>query len=76
MMGKMRPVESIARRAEVALNGGMPKPEIYPEDFHFRAPAGTRARIADVQAGEPQADFLREAVEREISRRKRAKNRK
>lgn len=44
------------------------------EQTPARFPAGTLARIDDVlEEGEPRAAFIREAVERELTRRERAK---
>lgn len=44
------------------------------EQTPARFPAGTLARIDDVlEEGEPRASFIREAVERELTRRERQK---
>lgn len=51
----------------------MPRPRIYPDVVTCRFPAGT---LDDINAarrdGETHADLIREAVSREIARRKRA----
>jgi hypothetical protein len=50
----------------------MSRPQINHEQTQARFPKGTLARIeAVLEDGERQADFLREAVERELKRRER-----
>lgn len=47
------------------------------EQTPARFPAGTLARIDDVlEEGEPRAAFIREAVERELTRREKEKPKK
>ncbi|WP_353682526.1 YlcI/YnfO family protein [Mesorhizobium sp.] len=50
------------------------RPKINEEQTPARFPAGTLARIDSVlEAGEKRSDLIREAIEREINRRERAK---
>jgi hypothetical protein len=49
----------------------------YSEDMQARFPDGTFAEITELlDEGEDRTDFVREAVRREIERRRRAKKRK
>ena len=52
----------------------MGRKRINHEEFMVRSPAGTGDRVASVlEKDEKQADFLREAVERELRRRENLK---
>lgn len=54
----------------------MARPKKYTEDMVARFSEGTFERIADLlNEGEDRADFVRHAVEREIARRKRQRQR-
>lgn len=51
---------------------GRGRPNDYPEVIMLRVPAGTRNRLAAVTGeGERRSDVLREAIDREIERRRR-----
>jgi hypothetical protein len=53
---------------------GVGRPKINHDQTPARFPQGTLARIdAALSAGEARSDFIREAVERELKRRERAK---
>jgi hypothetical protein len=52
----------------------MPQSKKYPEVVSFQAPAGTLDTCGDLLVGdESKGDLYREALAREIKRRKRAK---
>ena len=47
------------------------KPKLYDEAFHFRARAGTKARIDALRGDVRQGDFVRELLEESLERRER-----
>lgn len=52
----------------------MGRPKVFEEQLRVPLVAGSIARIdAVLDAGEPRLDMIREAIEREIKRRSRAK---
>ncbi|MFC3212803.1 MULTISPECIES: hypothetical protein [Sphingomonadaceae] len=47
----------------------MTKPKLFDEAIHFRARAGTKARIDALRGDTRQGDFVRELIEEAIDRR-------
>jgi hypothetical protein len=50
------------------------KPKLFEEAIHFRARAGTRARIDALRATTRQGDFVRQLIEEALDQRERAKS--
>lgn len=57
------------KESDTAIRAHVTKPRIFDEAFHFRAKAGTRARIDKLRGTMRQGDFVRELLEEALSRR-------
>ena len=57
------------RESDTAIRGHVTKPKIFDEAFHFRAKAGTRARLDELRGEMRQGDFVRLLLEEALERR-------
>ena len=64
------------RESDTAIRAHVTKPKIFDEAFHFRARAGTKARLDALRGEMRQGDFVRllleEALEKREKRARRA----
>lgn len=57
------------RESDTAIRPSVTKPKIFDEAIHFRARAGTKARIDALRGSTRQGDFVRELLEEALDRR-------
>lgn len=57
------------RKTDTAISVRVTKPKIFSEAIHFRARAGTRARLDAVRGDVRQGDFVRELLEEALRAR-------
>jgi len=57
------------RESDTAIRGSVTKPKIFDEAFHFRARAGTKARLDALRGEMRQGDFVRLLLEEALERR-------
>ena len=57
------------RESDTAIRGHVTKPKIFDEALHFRAKAGTKARLDDLRGEMRQGDFVRLLLEEALERR-------
>lgn len=55
--------------SDTAISRHVTKPKIFDEAIHFRARAGTKARIDALRGKARQGDFVRELLEEALERR-------
>lgn len=67
-------MRNLTEKSNPPKRSGVGRKKRWSEDMQARFPEGTFDRINDVLAeGEDRTDFVREAVERELTRRERQK---
>ena len=59
------------KESDTAIRRYVTKPRIFDEAIHFRARAGTKARIDALRGDSRQGDFVRELIEESLDRRER-----
>ena len=59
------------KESDTAIRRYVTKPRIFDEAIHFRARAGTKARIDSLRGDSRQGDFVRELIEESLDRRER-----
>lgn len=59
------------KESDTAIRGYVTKPRIFNEAIHFRARAGTKARIDALRGDTRQGDFVRDLIEEGLDRRER-----
>lgn len=59
--------------SDTAIRIHVTKPKVFDEAIHFRARAGTKARIDALRGDVRQGDFLRELLEDALDRREKSK---
>jgi hypothetical protein len=57
------------KESDTAISRRVTKPKLFDEAIHFRARAGTKARIDALRGDIRQGDFLRELLEDALDRR-------
>jgi len=57
------------RESDTAIRGSVTKPKLFDEAIHFRAKAGTKARLDDLRGDMRQGDFVRLLLEEALERR-------
>ena len=57
------------KESDTAISRRVTKPKLFDEAFHFRARAGTKARIDALRGDIRQGDFVRELIEDALDRR-------
>lgn len=57
------------RESDTAIRAHVTKPKIFDEALHFRAKAGTKARLDDLRGEMRQGDFVRLLLEEALERR-------
>lgn len=57
------------RESDTAIRAHVTKPKIFDEAFHFRARAGTKARLDALRGDMRQGDFVRLLLEEALERR-------
>ena len=57
------------KESDTAISRRVTKPKLFDESIHFRARAGTKARIDALRGDTRQGDFVRELIEEAIDRR-------
>ena len=57
------------RESDTAIRAHVTKPKIFDEALHFRAKAGTKARLDDLRGEMRQGDFVRLLLEDALERR-------
>ena len=57
------------KESDTAISRRVTKPKLFDEAFHFRARAGTKARIDALRGKTRQGDFVRELLEEALDRR-------
>ncbi|WP_037476752.1 hypothetical protein [Sphingobium sp. ba1] len=57
------------RESDTAIRAHVTKPKIFDEAFHFRARAGTKARLDALRGEMRQGDFVRLLLEEALERR-------
>ncbi|MBB3928940.1 tryptophan 2,3-dioxygenase [Sphingobium jiangsuense] len=57
------------KESDTAISRRVTKPKLFDEAIHFRARAGTKARIDALRGDTRQGDFVRELIEEAIDRR-------
>lgn len=64
------------KESDTAIRQYVTKPRIFDEAIHFRARAGTKARIDALRGESRQGDFVRELIEESLDRRERQRDKK
>lgn len=59
------------KESDTVIRQYVTKPRIFDEAIHFRARAGTKARIDALRGDARQGDFVRELIEEGLERRER-----
>jgi hypothetical protein len=59
------------RKSDTGIRAYVTKPRIFDEAIHFRAVAGTKARIDRLRGDMRQGDYVRELIEESLERRER-----
>jgi hypothetical protein len=57
------------RESDTAIRAHVTKPKLFDEAIHFRAKAGTKARLDDLRGDMRQGDFVRLLLEEALERR-------
>lgn len=57
------------KESDTAISRRVTKPKLFDEAIHFRARAGTKARIDALRGDIRQGDFVRELIEDALDRR-------
>jgi tryptophan 2,3-dioxygenase len=57
------------KESDTAISRRVTKPKLFDEAIHFRARAGTKARIDVLRGDIRQGDFVRELIEDALDRR-------
>jgi len=57
------------KETDTGIRAYVTKPKIFDEALHFRARAGTKARIDALRGDTRQGDFVRELIEDALDRR-------
>ena len=57
------------KESDTAIRRFVTKPKIFDEAIHFRARAGTKARIDALRGNVRQGDFVRQLIEEALDRR-------
>ncbi|KQM20170.1 hypothetical protein [Novosphingobium sp. Leaf2] len=57
------------KESDTAISRRVTKPKLFDEAIHFRARAGTKARIDELRGETRQGDFVRELIEDALDRR-------
>ena len=57
------------KESDTAIPRFVTKPKLFDEAIHFRAPAGTKARIDALRGDLRQGDFVRTLIEEGLDRR-------
>ncbi|WP_242098782.1 hypothetical protein [Sphingomonas sp. CROZ-RG-20F-R02-07] len=57
------------KESDTAISRRVTKPKLFDEAVHFRARAGTKARIDALRGNTRQGDFVRELIEDALDRR-------
>ncbi|MET0366271.1 MAG: hypothetical protein ABW169_16630 [Sphingobium sp.] len=64
------------KESDTAIRLQVTKPKIFDEAIHFRAKAGTKARLDALRDGMRQGDFVRLLLEEALERREKATRKK
>lgn len=64
------------KESDTAISRRVTKPKLFDEAIHFRARAGTKARIDALRGDIRQGDFVRELIEDALDHREQAEKRK
>lgn len=59
------------RETDTGIRAYVTKPRLFDEAIHFRAVAGTKARIDRLRGDTRQGDYVRELIEESLERRER-----
>lgn len=57
------------KESDTAIRGHVTKPKLFDEAIHFRAKAGTKARLDALRGETRQGDFVRLLLEEALERR-------
>lgn len=64
------------KESDTAISRRVTKPKLFDEAIHFRARAGTKARIDALRGDIRQGDFVRELIEDALDHREQEEKRK